>query len=75
MSATPQDKIQKGFGPLVPGFKYVPFNDIEAMKKSMTSKTCAVMVEPVQGESGVNIPGQKYLKELRESYVPSEMFC
>ena len=66
MSATPQDKIQKGFGPLVPGFKYVPFNDIAAMKKAITSKTCAVMVEPIQGESGVNIPDKKYLKELRK---------
>ena len=66
MSATPQAKIQKGFGPLVPGFKYVPFNDIEAMKKAMTAKTCAVMVEPIQGESGVNIPDKNYLKELRQ---------
>ena len=66
MSATPQDKIQKGFGPLVPGFKYVPFDDIAAMKKAITSKTCAVMVEPIQGESGVNIPSKTYLKELRK---------
>jgi acetylornithine aminotransferase/acetylornithine/N-succinyldiaminopimelate aminotransferase len=66
MSATPQDKIQKGFGPLVPGFKYVPFDDIAAMKKAITSKTCAVMVEPIQGESGVNIPSKNYLKELRK---------
>ena len=66
MSATPQDKIQKGFGPLVPGFKYVPFNDMVAMKKAMTAKTCAVLVEPIQGESGVNIPDKTYLKELRQ---------
>ena len=66
MSATPQDKVQKGFGPLVPGFKYVPFDDIAAMKKTITSKTCAVMVEPIQGESGVNIPSKTYLKELRK---------
>ena len=66
MSATPQDKIQKGFGPLVPGFKYVPFDDIAAMRKTITSKTCAVMVEPVQGESGVIIPSKTYLKELRK---------
>lgn len=66
MSATPQDKIQKGFGPLVPGFKYVPFDDMAAMNKTITSKTCAVMVEPVQGESGVIIPSKTYLKELRK---------
>ena len=66
MSATPQDNIQKEFGPLVPGFKYVPFDDIAAMKKAITSKTCAVMVEPIQGESGVIIPSKTYLKELRK---------
>ncbi len=66
MSATPQDKIQKGFGPLVPGFKYVPFDDMAAMNKAITSKTCAVMVEPVQGESGVIIPSKTYLKKLRK---------
>ncbi|TDJ53055.1 MAG: acetylornithine transaminase, partial [Nitrospina sp.] len=66
MSATPQDKIQKGFGPLVPGFKYVPFDDMAAMNKTITSKTCAVMVEPVQGESGIIIPSKNYLKELRK---------
>lgn len=65
MAATPQDKIQKGFGPLLPGFKYVPFDDVAAVKKAITAKTCAVMVEPIQGEAGVNIPHKRYLKELR----------
>jgi len=65
MAATPLDKIQKGFGPLLPGFKYVPFDDVAAVKKAITSKTCAVMVEPIQGETGVNIPHKRYLKELR----------
>ena len=50
----------------MPGFKYVPFNDIGAVKNAIDSKTCAVMVEPIQGEGGVNCPSEGYLKALRE---------
>jgi acetylornithine/succinyldiaminopimelate/putrescine aminotransferase len=50
----------------MPGFKYVPFNDIRAVKNAMDSKTCAVMLEPIQGEGGVNCPSEGYLKALRE---------
>jgi acetylornithine/succinyldiaminopimelate/putrescine aminotransferase len=49
----------------MPGFTYVPFNDIEALRNAITKDTCAVMLEPVQGEGGVKIPGQDYLKEVR----------
>jgi predicted acetylornithine/succinylornithine family transaminase len=66
MSATGQEKIQKGFEPLVPGFKYVPFNDIEAVSRAVTPQTCAIMVEPIQGEGGVNCPSDGYLRDLRE---------
>ncbi|MDA0691629.1 MAG: aspartate aminotransferase family protein [Nitrospinae bacterium] len=66
LSATGQKKFHTGFGPLLPGFKYVAFNDIPAVQKALSSKTCAVLVEPVQGEGGVNIPDKKYLKELRK---------
>jgi len=66
MSATGQEKIQKGFEPLVPGFKYVPFDDIEAVLRAVTPNTCAIMVEPIQGEGGVNCPSDGYLRELRE---------
>jgi acetylornithine/N-succinyldiaminopimelate aminotransferase len=66
LTATAQRKFHKGYAPLMPGFKYVPFNDIEAVKKAIDSKTCAVMLEPVQGEGGVNCASEGYLKAVRE---------
>jgi acetylornithine/N-succinyldiaminopimelate aminotransferase len=66
LTATGQEKIQKGFEPLVPGFKHVPFNDIGSISEAITKETCAVMLEPVQGEGGVILPDQNYLKEVRE---------
>jgi acetylornithine/N-succinyldiaminopimelate aminotransferase len=66
MSATGQEKIQKGFDPLVPGFKYVSFNDMEAVLRAVTPHTCAIMVEPIQGEGGVNCPSDGYLRDLRQ---------
>jgi len=65
LSATAQKKIHAGFKPLLPGFKYVPFNDITALKKALTKKTCAVLIEPIQGEGGVNPAQKTYLKTLR----------
>ncbi len=66
LTATGQEKFHKGYEPLMPGFKYVPFNNIGAVKKGINSKTCAVMLEPIQGEGGVNCPSEGYLKALRE---------
>ena len=66
LAATGQEKFHKGYEPLMPGFKYVPFNDIGALKNAIDSKTCAVMLEPIQGEGGVNCPREGYLKTLRE---------
>lgn len=66
LAATGQPKIHKGFDPLAPGFSYVPFNDLEALKSAVTSKTCAIMVEPVQGEGGVRVPDPDYLPGLVE---------
>ena len=66
LSATAQKKIHVGFKPLLPGFKYIPFNDITALKKAVTKKTCAVLIEPIQGEGGVNPAQKTYLKTLRK---------
>jgi acetylornithine/N-succinyldiaminopimelate aminotransferase len=66
LTATGQEKFHKGYEPLMPGFKYVPFNDLGAVKKGIDSKTCAVMLEPIQGEGGVNCPSEGYLKAIRE---------
>lgn len=65
LSATAQKKFHSGFQPLLPGFKYVPFNDLPAVKKAVSNKTCAILVEPIQGEGGVNIPDASYLKDLK----------
>ncbi|MBT3367537.1 MAG: aspartate aminotransferase family protein [Nitrospina sp.] len=66
LSATAQKKFHTGFKPLLPGFKYVPFNNLPATRKAITKKTCAIMVEPIQGEGGVNIPDPSYLKGLKK---------
>jgi acetylornithine/N-succinyldiaminopimelate aminotransferase len=66
ISATGQDKVKAGFSPMVPGFKYVPFGDAKALKTAISPNTCAVMLEPVQGEGGVNVPPPGYLQEVRK---------
>jgi predicted acetylornithine/succinylornithine family transaminase len=66
MSATAQSKTQQGYDPLLPGFVYVPFNNIDAVAKAITDETAAVMLEPIQGEGGVNVPDDDYLPLLRE---------
>jgi acetylornithine/N-succinyldiaminopimelate aminotransferase len=65
-AATGQPKIQEPFKPLPEGFVNVKFNDIEAIKAATTAKTCAIMLEPIQAEGGVNIPDDDYLKKVRE---------
>ena len=66
LSATGQEKFHQGFEPMVPGFKYVPFNDIDALRNAVTDKTCAVLLEPIQGEGGIKIPSEDYLLEVRQ---------
>lgn len=66
LSATGQKKFSEGFEPLVPGFQHVPFNDIAAVKRSITDKTCAVMLELIQAEGGVFVADRNYIRMLRE---------
>lgn len=66
MSATAQGKIHDGFGPLFPGFVYADLNDLEAVKAAMTEKTCAFMLEPIQGEGGVQVATKEFLEGLAE---------
>ena len=66
LTATAQEKYHKGYSPLMPGFKYVPFDDAKAARNAVDSKTCAILVEPIQGEGGVKCPSEGYLRALRE---------
>ena len=66
LSATGQKKFHQGFEPLLPGFTYCPFDDLEAVAQAIGAQTCAVMVEPIQGEGGVILPSPDYLKGLRQ---------
>jgi acetylornithine/N-succinyldiaminopimelate aminotransferase len=65
IAATGQEKVKKGFEPIVPGFKQVPFNDLEAMRAAITKSTAAILIEPIQGESGITIATPEYLVGLR----------
>lgn len=66
LTATGQPKYQEGYEPLPGGFRYVAFNDKAALKAVVTEKTCAVMIEPVQGEGGIHVPLDGYLQYARE---------
>lgn len=66
ITATGQPKYQKSFTPLPPDYKYVPYNDVEALKAMAGARTCAIMMEPVQGESGVHPATPEFLRAARE---------
>ncbi|PWB78123.1 MAG: acetylornithine transaminase [Candidatus Methylomirabilota bacterium] len=66
VTATGQAKYSQGFEPLLPGFKHIPFNDLPAAERAIDSRTCAVLVEPIQGEGGVRVPDDDYLPGLRQ---------
>ncbi|MGE3818606.1 MAG: aspartate aminotransferase family protein [Isosphaeraceae bacterium] len=65
LSATAQPKYHEGFEPLVPGFTYIPYDDLDAVAKVLDSQTAAILLEPVQGEGGIKIPSAGYLEGLR----------
>ena len=65
IAATGQDKVKKGFEPAVAGFKHVPFNDLDAAEKAIGPDTAAVLIEPIQGESGITVASPEYLLGLR----------
>lgn len=65
IAATGQEKFHKGFTPLVPGFTYVPYDDISALEAAVTNETCAVLLEPIQGEGGVVAPHVDYFRKVR----------
>jgi acetylornithine aminotransferase len=66
ITATGQEKVQKGFEPLMPGFAYAPFNDFRAIEPMVNEKTAAIMLEPIQAEGGVHVADRDYLRSLRE---------
>ena len=66
LSATGQEKIRKGFDPVLPGFRFVAYNDIDALRETVGDQTCAVLLEPIQGEGGIRIPDPGYLRQVRQ---------
>ncbi len=66
ITATAQEKVQRGFAPLPAGFRYAEFNDLESVKSLITDKTIAIFLEPIQGEGGVNVATQEFIWGLRE---------
>jgi acetylornithine/N-succinyldiaminopimelate aminotransferase len=66
VTATGQSRFQAGFAPLPEGFRYIPYNDLAALDAAVSDRTCGVMVEPIQGESGVIIPAPGYLQGVRK---------
>lgn len=65
VTATGQPKYQEGFSPLMPGITHVPFNDFQALREAITDKTCAVLLEPIQGEGGIHSADSEYLRAVR----------
>lgn len=66
LSATGQDKIRQGYEPVLEGFEFVPFGDLETLQRTVGAETCAVLLEPIQGEGGVRCPDANYLRGVRQ---------
>ena len=72
-TATAQPKYHEGLGPLMAGFNYAPFGDLEAVRNLVDDQTCAILVEPIQGEGGIQIPPDGFLQGLRQLADENEM--
>ncbi|MBI1348743.1 acetylornithine/succinylornithine family transaminase [bacterium] len=66
LTATAQPKYHEGLGPMMPGFRYAQYNNLDSVLELVDDETCAIMLEPVQGEGGVNVPDQEFLEALRQ---------
>src|SRR5690606_16430793 len=66
LAATGTARYRDPFGPMLPGFKHVPWDDLDAIKAATTENTVAIIVEPIQGEGGVNMPSPGYLKGIQD---------
>ena len=66
ISFSTEPDYRKNFGPFTPGFKPVPFGDIRAIEAAITPNTCAVLIEPIQGEAGIKVPPENFLRDLRK---------
>ncbi len=66
VTATAQPKYHQGIQPLMPGFRYAPTGDLDAVRELVDDETCAIIIEPVQGEGGINVPAEGFLQGLRD---------
>lgn len=66
LTATGQEEMHQGFGPVVPGFNYVPFNDEQALKNAVTPNTCAILLEVIQGEGGINLMSESFIETVNQ---------
>ncbi|WP_248925022.1 acetylornithine transaminase [Paenibacillus hamazuiensis] len=66
LAASGKPEMQEGFGPLPEGFRYIPYNDLDALERAMDSSVCAVILEPVQGEAGAHVGSREFLRGARE---------
>lgn len=73
MAATGQQKVQEGFAPLLPGFRHVPFNDLDALREAINDSTVGIMLEPIQGEGGVNVATADFLKGIADLCAENDL--
>ena len=73
LSATAQTKKQSSFEPLLEGFRYAALNDIDSVDSAINDKTCAILIEPIQGEGGINVTDKKFMKKLRDLCIKKDI--